>query len=316
VNVQAKPAAERYGPADPFDPATFNPNDPDPWLALALDQSIPIDPGAKRALLMGNRSWSRRWLFPVVRPLIFLFFGLVKVLRAISPRWPNANGFLHKSIHWGLRTFATPEANMLIVRHFHIGNEILGFIRANAGPGINAPTVPLYPRTLKDLEDNVFLQHDLNVYNFIIQLNRDLRAQGRDLCPVEKPDFSMISEDFELEPFPKRWHNFVDIQTAVETYTPLYALFLPRSDFIRAANSLQLDEVIAIYIAKILGTDYHLNFIKNGHPLIQLSTLQAGYRLMMHGLDCECLHAWLRALKHRQAAGLPLDPRQPTAEAA
>lgn len=305
----------QHGPVDPFDADRFDPRDPDPWLALALDQSIPIDDGAKRALLMGSRSWSRRWLFPVARPLIFAFFVLVKLLRVISPRWPNLNGTLHRSIHWGLKTFATPEANSLIVRHFHIGNEILGFIRANAGPGINAPTVPLHPRTLKDLEDNVFLQHDLNVFNFIIQLNRDLRAQGRDLTPVARPDFSMISEDFDLETFPNGPLNFVDIQTAVETYTPLYALMLPREDFIRAANSLQLDEVVAIYIGKILGTDYHLNFIKNGHPLIQVSTLQAGFRLMMHGLDCECLHAWLRALKHRQAMGLPLDPRTPSAAA-
>ncbi|HEX3919100.1 MAG TPA: hypothetical protein VHW60_17315, partial [Caulobacteraceae bacterium] len=100
--------------------------------------------------------------------------------------------------------------------------------------------------------------------------------------------------------------NFVDVQTAVETYTPLYALCLPRDDFIRAANSLQLDEVMAIYIGKILGTDYHMSFVKNGHPLIQLSTLQAGYRLMMHGLDVEALYGWLQLLKRRQAAGLGL----------
>jgi hypothetical protein len=73
--------------------------------------------------------------------------------------------------------------------------------------------------------------------------------------------------------------------------------------------------VIAIYIAKILGTDYHLAFMKNGHPLVPLSTLEAGYRLMMHGLDVEGLHGWLRILKRRQAAGLPLDPRSPTAAA-
>ena len=47
--------------------------------------------------------------------------------------------------------------------------------------------------------------------------------------------------------------------------------------------------------------------------MVALSTLQAGYRLMMHGLDCEALHGWLRLLKARQAAGLPLDPRNPTA---
>jgi hypothetical protein len=87
-----------------------------------------------------------------------------------------------------------------------------------------------------------------------------------------------------------------------------------REDFVRAANSLQLDEIVAIYIAKILGTDYHLAFMENGHPLVPLSTLQAGYRLMMHGLDVEGLHGWLRVIKRRQAAGLPIDPRVPTAD--
>ncbi|HEX2561012.1 DUF6999 family protein, partial [Phenylobacterium sp.] len=260
----------------------------------------------------GNRSWSRRWMFNIVRPAVFAFFLLVKIARGISPHHPNLNGFLHRLIHWGLRTFCTPEANTLILRHFHVGTELLAFIKANAGP-VQVETVPLRPRTLKDLEDNVFLQHDLNVFNFIIQLNASLRAQGRDLEPVETPDFSMISDaPFELAPLPKGPLNFVDVQTAIEVYTPLYALCLPRSDFVRAAGSLQLDEVVAIYIAKILGSDYHLAFMKNGHPLVPLSTLQAGYRLMMHGLDCEGLHGWLRLLKHRQAQGLPLDPRNPT----
>ncbi|MFC3079794.1 DUF6999 family protein [Phenylobacterium terrae] len=298
-----------------FDLSRYDPKDPDPWLALYLDQSLPIAPEAKTALLMGNRSWSRRWMFNIIRPAVFAFFLLVKIVRGISPHHPNLNGFLHRLIHWGLRTFCTPEANTLILRHFHIGTELLGFIKANAGP-VEVETVPLRPRTLKDLEDNVFLQHDLNVFNFIIQLNASLRAQGRDLEPVETPDFSMISDaPFELAPLPKGPLNFVDVQTAIEVYTPLYALCLPRSDFVRAAGSLQLDETVAIYIAKILGSDYHLAFMKNGHPLVPLSSLQAGYRLMMHGLDCEGLHGWLRLLKARQAQGLPLDPRNPTGAA-
>jgi len=289
--------------------APYDPRDPDPWLALYLDQSLPIALVAKAALIAGNRSWSRRWMFPIVRPAIFAFFLLVKLMRGISPHHPNLNGTLHRLIHWGLRTFATPDANTLILRHFHIGTELLAFIKANAGP-VEVETVPLRPRTLKDLEDNVFLQHDLNVFNFIIQLNASLRAQDRDLTPAGRLDFSMISDaPFELAPLPKGRLNFVDVQTAIETYTPLYALFLPRADFIRAAGSLQLDETVAIYIAKILGTDYHLAFMKNGHPLVPLSTLQSGYRLMMHGLDCEGLHGWLRMLKARQAAGLPVDVR-------
>ena len=303
--------------SDPaFDLSRYDPLDPDPWLALYLDQGMPIAPEAKIALLKGNRSWSRRWMFPIVRPAIFAFFILVKIARGISPHHPNLNMALHRLIHWGLRTFATPDANRLILRHFHIGAELLAFIKANAGP-VEVETVPLRPRTLKDLEANVFLQHDLNIFNFIIQLNAGLRAQNRDLTPSAEPDFSAITDGpIELAPLPAGPLNFVDVQTAIEAYTPLYALFLPRADFIRAAQSLQLDETIAIYIGKILGTDYHMSFIKNGHPMVPLSTLQAGHRLMMHGLDCEAMHGWLRLLKRRQAQGLPLDPRNPLCEAA
>jgi hypothetical protein len=297
-----------------FDLKRFDPKDPDPWLALYLDQSLPIDATAKQALLVGNRSISRRWLFPVARPLIFMFFICVKIVRGLSPRRPNMNVALHRLIYWGLKTFCSPEANTLILRHFTIATELLAFIKANAGP-VNIDSWPLRPHSLEDLKDNVFLQHDLNIYNFIIQLNASLREQGRDLAPVAKPDFSMISDEpIVLAPLPNGPLNVIDVQTAVEAYTPLYALFLPREDFVRAANSLQLDEIVAIYIAKILGTDYHLAFMKNGHPLVPLSTLQAGYRLMMHGLDVEGLHGWLRVIKRRQAAGLPIDPRVPTAD--
>jgi hypothetical protein len=292
--------------------ADYDPKDPDPWLALALDQSLPMDPEAKSALLRGAASWSRRWMFNVIRPLLFVIFILIKIVRGLSPRYPNLDRALHRTIRWGLTLLGSPDANFLILRHFHVGTELLAFIKANAGD-VDINTVPLRPRTLKDLENNVFLQHDLNVFNFLIQMNLGLRAQNRDLAFVERPDFSMITDGpFEIERTQPSWHNFADVQTAVEVYTPIYALMLPRSDFIRASNSLQLDEPVAIYIGKILGTDYHLSFIKNGHPMVPLPTLQAGFRLMMHGLDCEAMHGWLRLLKRRQAQGLPLDPRGPT----
>jgi hypothetical protein len=72
-----------------FDTARFDPKDPDPWLALYLDQSLPIDEGAKRALLIGNRSISRRCLFPIARPLIVAFFIAVKILRGCRRAAPT-----------------------------------------------------------------------------------------------------------------------------------------------------------------------------------------------------------------------------------
>ena len=43
----------------------------------------------------------------------------------------------------------------------------------------------------------------------------------------------------------------------------------------------------------------YLGLVNNKHPLIPLSTLQAGYRLLLHGLAAECLHATLVQLKRR-----------------
>ena len=111
------------------------------------------------------------------------------------------------------------------------------------------------------------------------------------------------SDKFGFEEFPTGRLNFIDVQTAIEFYTPVYAAFLSRHDFVRASNSLQLDETVGIYVAKILGSDYHMSLINNRHPMIPLSTFEAGFRLMMHGYDAEALHGYLRLLKRQQAGG-------------
>ena len=283
-----------------FDPSAYNSADPDPWLALYLDMALPIDEAAKKALLRGNDSYSRRYFLPAARPFIYIFYLMVKIFRRFFPRWPQSAQGLHNLIYWGLKNFASPEANQLIMRHFNIGTEILNFIKDNV-PGVEIETVPLKPLSLADLKDNVFLQHDLNIYNFIIELNKGLREQGREIETPERVNFSSISDsEFDFEEFPDGVLNFVDVQTAIEFYTPVYALFLSRHDFVRASNSLQLDETIGIYLARILGTDYHMSLINNHHPMVPLSTFQAGFRLMMHGYDAEALHGYLREMKRRQ----------------
>ena len=45
-------------------------------------------------------------------------------------------------------------------------------------PGIEIPLNPLRPTNLKDLVDDVFLKHDLNIFNFLIRLNRELKTKG------------------------------------------------------------------------------------------------------------------------------------------
>ncbi len=281
--------------------AAHDPRDPNPWLALYLDASGPLADEVKRAWLSDAASRSRQFVLPVVRPLARLAIVLIQLLKILIPNDLTSSRILHRLIVWGMKTFVRPEANWLILRHFHLGSQVLAFIGANALPGQTLPSHPLKPADIDALRDDVFLQHDLNLFNFVINLNRALG--GKPIEPLERPDFSMIAQPpLRLEDMPDRWTNFIDLQTAIEVYTPVYQLFLTDNDFWRATNSLQLDEVIGIYASTLLKRQDYLVFLNNKHPLVPLTTLRAGFRLVLHGLSTEMLHALLSRAKAEQEA--------------
>ena len=105
-----------------------------------------------------------------------------------------------------------------------------------------------------------------------------------------------------LQDMPETRSNLLDLQSAIELFTPLYQLLLTDNDFWRAANSLQLDETIGIYAAQILQAPEHLMLVNNHHPLVPLSTLRAGHRLVLHGLSSEMLHCLLLQKKREYEA--------------
>lgn len=281
---------------------SHDPRDPDPWLALYLDRSTPLDLAVKRAWLSESSSKSRQFLLPLVRPLARAFIVLIQIVRVLLPRAFASSKTLHRVLVWGLKTWVRPEANWLILRHFHIGSENLDFIARNV-PGIKVPLSPLRPRTLNDLKDDLFLKHDLNLYNFIINLNQRLEETDSKITPVNRPDFSGITVgELDIGPLPNRWTNFVDLETAIEMFTPLYQLFMTDGDFWRSVNSLQFDETVGLYVARILGLPEGLFLINNKHPLVPLSTLRAGHRLVLHGLASEMLHTILANGKRGEPA--------------
>ncbi len=275
-----------------------DPRDPNPWLALHLDRSTPLPDAVKRAWLKDSSSASRQYLLPFVRPLARAMIILIQVIKVILPgRW-SASRLLHRILAGGLKRFVSPEANWLILRHFTLGAQILEFIGRNAPVEIAAS--PLTPVTIEELKDELFVQHDINLFNFVIGLNQALRDKGLTLEHVPQPDFAMITEPaVRLEDMPHGRLNFIDLQTAIECFTPVYQLFLTDNDFWRATNSLQLDETIGLYAATILGAPEHLILLNNKHPLVPMSTLRAGYRLVLHGLSTEMLHALLMRMKAR-----------------
>ena len=287
-----------------------DPRDPDPFLALYLDHALPLDPQAKAALVLDVRSFSRQVLHRVLKPLARVAIALIGLAKVFLPTVLTSSKLLHKSIRWGLQLCVSPQANFLVLRHFHVASEVVAFIAANAP--VRVETRPLRPRTLADVEDDLFLQHDLNLFNFVIRLNTALRDAGERLRPPPRLDFGMITDGpFDLAPLPERWTNALDLASAIELYTPMYQAFLTDDDFGRAVYSLQLDETVAIYAASLLGDATHLALVNNHHPLVPLSAFKAAHRLMLHGLASECLHALLvhhkRLQRQRDAEGLPPD---------
>jgi len=70
----------------------------------------------------------------------------------------------------------------MILRHFTLGSEILQFIRDNV-PGVDVKLNPLRPYNLEAVKDDLFLIHDINIYNFIINLNKELQSKGLTITP-------------------------------------------------------------------------------------------------------------------------------------
>jgi hypothetical protein len=278
-----------------------DPRDPNPWLALYMDESTPLPDHVKRAWLSDSASTSRQYLLPLTRPLARLFIILIQVVKIVLPKNWSASRLLHRILVWGLKGFVSPQANWLILRHLHLGSQIIEFIAANAV--VKIPLNPLKPNCIEDLRDELFLKHDLNLFNFVINLNSALRKEGKHLGAVNNIDFSMIVEPpLALESMPKGLLNGIDLQTAIEVFTPVYQLFLTDNDFWRASNSLQLDETVGVYVATLLNSPEHLLLLNNKHPLVPLSTLHAGHRLVLHGLSSEMLHCLLSQMKMKANA--------------
>ena len=271
--------------------------DPNPWLAMYLDLSIPLNDTTKLCLMRDNDSTATKYLLPVIKVISKVLMFLIHVFKFFFPRLINSSKILHQILSWGLKNFVSKDANLLIFRHFHVGSEIMEFIAHNI-EDIDIKTSPLKPYDFEDIKDDLFLKHDLNLYNFVIKLNKQLKEKNISIVGKKPLNLDMITLDqFNHIDFPNKWTNVLDLRSAIELFTPFYQLFLTANDFVRASNSLQLDETIAIYTSQILGTPGHLGLVNNKHPMVPETTYSAAYRLVLHGLAAETLHEILVNIK-------------------
>ena len=145
---------------DPLDISKHDDRDPNPWLAMYLDHSIPINDVTKQALMHDNNSRSAKYLLPIIQLWSKVSMFFIHIFKFFLPNLFNSSKTLHRVLSWGLRVFVSKEANLLIFRHFHVGSDILKFIAGNI-EGIDISLSPLEPKDFEDVKDDLFLKHDL-----------------------------------------------------------------------------------------------------------------------------------------------------------
>jgi hypothetical protein len=281
-------------------PASYTPLphdrlDPNVWDVLYLDASIPVDPVAKAYMIRDLQHWSRNYLLIPIKLLANVLLALIMTVKRLLPFQFHAYGLMHRSAAWFLKTFVTPEANSLIVRHLNLGSNIVNFLIDN-GPDRAIARSSLYPHTVDDLADNAFLDHDLILYNFVLDYSNAQKENPGWLAEVQSRglDYSSIRPiDLDIDVSQRKWTQILDLESAIELFKVFYSLCLTSDEFFRAVVSLQFDENFGIYVSTITG-DYDWNHvITNRHPLAPASPFAAARNLMLHGIITEYLYRYL-----------------------
>ena len=283
-----------------------NRQDPKVWDALYGDMAIPIDPLVKAHAIKDLQSQSRIYLLLPIKVIANLGLALIMLAKRLIPFQFRSYKLMHWMAVWFLKTFASPEANYSIVRHFGIGSNIINFLIDN-GPNPTIPRSNLYPRSVDDLAANAFMEHDLALYNFVLDYHEAQAKNPNWLSQVRQRglNYSSIKPlKIEVDVAKRGWLQILDLESILELFKICYSFCTTSEEFERAVLSLQFDESFGLYFSKVTG-DYTWNHaIANRHPLVPNSPFSAARNLLLHGLTSEYLHRYLEL----QGMGAANDP--------
>jgi hypothetical protein len=269
-------------------------SNPNTWDALYQDNAIPVDPIAKSYMVKDLQNWTRNYLLLPIKAVANITLALIMVTKRLLP-WQFSNYWImHRSAALFLHHFVTPEANYLIVRHICLGSNIVNFLIDN-GPDPQIPKANLYPRSIQDLADNAFLEHDLVLYNFVLDYAAAQATNPDWLATVQSRGLSYDAiQPIQLHiDMRRRWSQILDLESAIELFKVFYSLCLTSDEFERALLSLEFDENFGSYVS-VITNDYRWNHvINNRNPLAPNSPFGAARRLLYHGITTEQLHRYL-----------------------
>jgi hypothetical protein len=263
--------------------------------AVAVDNSLPLDPAAVD-LWLNDVHNPLRW---IVRPLLQVVFAVALHLIWVLKRLPlpqfRAHRLLQWMICWFCRNFVSPEANVLILRHFATESNILNFLRDNSSAP-NVPPLELYPRTTDDLLQHTFVLHDQELFRMI----RDLGAWDESQGP--KPAHELNWENWQpikvdAASIPRRATQVLDFETSHALFMCLFCLLLTAEEYRDSINGFNLDQSMAIRIGRMIGDPTLTEYVYNKYPLYPVGPWNLAQRFLMHGFFTEHLYARLEQLR-------------------
>lgn len=268
-----------------------------PYLqAVAIDNSIPIDPVAVD-LWLRDVDNPLRWF---VRPLLQFFFAILLHITWSLKRLPlpqfRAHGLLQRMICWFCRNAVSPEANLLILRHFATESNILNFLRDNSGAA-PVPALYLYPQKIDDMLEHTFVRHDQELFRLL-----------RDIGPWDETQWPRPAAELKwtnwrpltvsLKSVPRRATQLLDFETSHSLFMCLFCLLLTAEEYRDSINGFNLDQSIAIRIGEMIGDSRVVEYAYNKHPLYLVGPWNLSQRFLMHGFFTEYLHGRLEKLRN------------------
>lgn len=257
--------------------------------AIRKDNSLAIDDDAVELWHqdLGN---GFRW---ILRPILQLFFAVLLHLVWFVKRLPlpqfSAHQFLQKTICWFCTHFVSPEANLLILRHFATESNILNFLLENTEHDYR---VNLYPTEINDMLKDSFVEHDQQLFTSFIELGEIQPISDRPLTWQSWQPINM--GDFKLK---KRATQVLDFETSHALFMCLFCLLLKRDEYRDAINGFNLDQSIALRIGKIIGDDTLVEMAYNKYPQYLVGPWNLGQRFLMHGFFTEHVYAKLESIR-------------------
>lgn len=263
----------------------FVKSDPSMWEAIYADPSVPLDRAVVRQIINDQRRLSRRWLYPVARVFSRVVVGVVSVVKRVLPfRWMPLP-VMDALCVWFLRHFVSPSAVDLLIRHFVIETNLVNFIIRNTPVDI-AP-VTLRPTALSGLGDSAVVEHDVNVYDVLIALDK-VRVTEREELDFQQLDIPRLDAERHVRRVIR-----LDIQTALCLMNIPFSIALTVEEYRRAVHSMKFDDSFLEILTTITGDDTFRAWKVGALSLWMDSNVDVPQTVYRHALICEYAHAHL-----------------------